>query len=53
MIQGDQQNVKYTQEELNKSGTDACLNNSLDFVICTIREIRESPAGICQDFFII
>lgn len=27
----------YSQEEINKSLTDACLYHSLDFVICSIR----------------
>jgi hypothetical protein len=53
IIHRNKQNTIYSQEELNKAGTDTCLNHSLDFVICTIRKIRESPAGICQDFFII
>lgn len=43
----------YSQKELNKSGTDTCLNHILDFVVCTIRKIWKSPAGICQNFLII
>lgn len=39
-------------KELNQSTGNAGLNNSLDLVVRTIREVGDSPASINQDFVV-
>lgn len=35
-------------EQLDETPADAGVNYSLDFVVGSVREVGQSPAGVCQ-----
>jgi hypothetical protein len=39
-------------EELDQTTGNACLDDSLDLVVGTIREVRNSPASIDEDLIV-
>jgi len=42
-----------SHEELCEAAADAGLDDLLDLVVRTVRQVRQRPAGVCEDLLVL